>query len=164
MEINIITEALGKLESASLYRTPKDLKSVATPWFEQFQHMPETQFRSAIDEIIKLETVWPAIAIVYRYASNWQDGESKAKCSYCEDDGFVLIKSGGTHKAYACRCPVGKLRQANLGIASYESLGIPWPEIDDKPVRRSDKMTTDNQRQINEFLERIGGEMPREDD
>jgi hypothetical protein len=155
MEIDTIINSLEKLEMASLYRTPKKPRELVDPWFEQFQHMPESQFLSAINEIIKLETVWPAIAVVYRYASNWQDDESKAKCPYCEDNGFVLIKTKNMNEAYACKCPVGKLRQANLRIASYESLGIPWPEIDDNPARRSDKMTADNRRQINVFLERI---------
>lgn len=159
MEINIITEALGKLEKALLYRTPKNLKDIAATWFEQFQHMPEDQFLSAVDEIVKLETVWPAIAIIYRYASNWQSDETKKKCSCCEDDGLLLIKSKGVNVAYACKCPAGRLRQANLKIASYESLGVPWPKIDDKPVRKSDKMTADNRKKIDEFLERIGGEI-----
>lgn len=160
MEISVIIKALGKLESASLYRTPKDLTPFARPWFDQFQHMPENQFLSAIDEIIKLETVWPAIAVVYRYASNWQDDESKAKCPYCEDEGFLLIKSGGKNIAYACNCSAGQLRQTNLRIASYESLGIPWPEVDDKLVRRSDEMTAENRRRIDGFLGRIGCNMP----
>lgn len=159
MEINTVINGLEKLETASLYRAPKNPRELVDPWFEQFQHMPENQFLSAVDEIIKLETVWPAIAVVYRYASNWQEGESRKKCPYCEDGGFILIKTRGMHKAYACKCPVGKLRQANLRIASYESLGIPCLEIDDKPARRSDKMTTDNRRRINEFLERIGEEI-----
>ena len=160
MEINTIIDGLEKLETASLYRTPKNPRELVDSWFNQFSHMPEDQFLSAVGEIIKLETVWPAIAIIYRYASNWKnDGHKKSKCPYCEDDGFLLIKTKGIDIAYACKCSVGKLRQANLKIASYESLGIPWPEID-KPARRSDKMTADNRKRIDGFLGRIGEEIP----
>ena len=164
MEINTIIDGLEKLETASLYRMPKNPRELVDAWFGQFQHMPESQFLSAIDEVVKLETVWPAIAVVYRYASNWkEDDRSKTKCPYCEDEGFLLIKSEGKDIAYACKCPVGKLRQANLKIASYESLGIPWPEVDDKPIRRSDKMTGANRSRIDEFLDRIGQEMPEKE-
>ena len=161
MEINTIIKTLKRLEAASLYRTPKDLEGIIEPWFNQFRNMPEDQFWFAIDEIIKKETVWPAIATVYRYTENWQKDYAEKKCPYCEDGGLLLIKTKGMHEAYACKCPVGNLRQKNLKIAFYESLGIPWPEID-KLVRRSDKMTASNQKRIDEFLGRVGRKMPDE--
>jgi len=158
MEIDTIISGIEKLEKASLYRTPKKASELAGPWFEQFQYMPEAQFLSAIDEIIKLETTFPAIAVVHRYASNWSDDEKRERCPYCNDAGIVLIKSDVKNVAYACRCQVGRLRQLNLKIASYESLGIPWPVLGEKP-RRSDKMTADNFTRIRGFLEKVGREI-----
>ena len=160
MEINVIIKTLNRLESASLFRMPKELEKVVEPWFNQFRNMPENQFWFAIDEIIKKETVWPAIATVYRYAENWQEDYAEKKCPHCDGTGVLLIKTKNMDIAYACKCPVGKLRQANLKIASYESLGIPWPELDNKPIRRSDKMSRENRSKVDSFLGRIGQEMP----
>lgn len=108
MEINTIIDGLEKLETASLYRTPNDLTKFVDSWKEEFENMPEKQFMFAINEIRKKETIWPPVAIIYRYAENWP----------------------GSNKINA----------------------LPWSESDGI----SKKMTADNRRRIDGFLERIG--------
>lgn len=161
MELEIIIECLEKLRSARLYRTPKDIKILLEPWFEQFETISSNQFRFAISEIISKETTWPAIATIYRYAENWQIGYKEKTCPYCDGTGFLLIKSRGKDIAFACKCSTGKLRQRNLQIASYESLGIPWPEVNEK-INYSRKMSKENRKRIDQFLGRIGEEMEGE--
>ena len=160
MEIDTIIWALEKLKLASLYRTPQDLTPLGEPWFSEFRNIPEDQFRYAVDKIVKNETSWPSIAIIYKYASIWTESKRKKDtCSYCEDTGFLLVKSKEKFIAYACNCPEGTAKRENLKIASYESLGIPWPAPIEKPSF-SKKMSKENRQLIDNFLGRIGGEMP----
>ena len=160
MEIDTIIWALEKLRSSSLYRTPQDLTSLGEPWFTQFRNMPEDQFRHSIEEIVKNENSWPSISIILRYASAWSEPKRKKDvCPYCENTGVLLIKSKGKFIAYACNCPSGMAKRENTQIASYESLGIPWPEPIEKP-NFSKKMSRENKQLIDNFLGRIGGEMP----
>lgn len=158
MEIDVIIWALGKLETASLYRTPKDLQALGEPWFSEFRNMPEEQFKQAINKIRKTETSWPAISTIYKYAADWTESRKKDVCFYCEDTGFLLFGSKGINTAYACKCPEGKLKQKNHGIASFESLGIPWPDIEKSNF--SKKMSKENRQLIDTFLRKIGEKIP----
>ena len=154
-----ILNGLQSLQQAGLFRTPKKFGDIGEFWFQKFKNMPDSQYLFAINAIVDNESTWPSIATIYKYATNWTGDEKKeAKCPFCEGVGMLLIKSQSKDIAYSCKCVTGKLRQVNLKIASYKSLGIPWPEIDDKPTR-SDKMTTDNQKRIDGFLERIGSKI-----
>lgn len=160
MEIDAIVWALEKLGSVSLYRTPKDLQALGEPWFSEFRNIPEKQFKQIINEIIKIETSWPAISTIHKYISDQEKSRKKVTCSYCEDTGFLLIKSKNKDIAYACKCEEGRKKRKNLGIMAYESLGIPWPVIEKPDFFK--KMSTKNRQLIDDFLGRIGQEMPEE--
>ncbi len=163
MEIDAIVWALETLGSATMHRTPPDLTVLGEPWFTQFRNMPEAQFKRAIDEIVKTEISWPSVSVIYKYAEDWTDAKKgKDICPYCEGSGFLLIRSKGMGTAYACKCSKGKKVWKNLKIASYESLGIPWPKPIEKPSF-SKKMSKENRRLIDTFLGRIGEKILEEE-
>ena len=69
----------------------RDLTKFVEPWREQFENMPDDQFMFAINEIRKKETIWPPIAIIYRYAENWP-GDGKSKSDYPWDESEKISK------------------------------------------------------------------------
>ena len=153
MEINTIVEALQKLEGAGLYRTPKDMRILVDPWFSQFKDIPTEQFDFAINEIVRTETGWPAFAIVHQYASIWREDKPEKVCLFCDNMGILLVKTKGCEVSYSCSCPIGELRHKNLGIPTYESLGIPWPETDG---HNNYKMGKDTRKRLESLKEYIG--------
>lgn len=162
MEIDVIIWALEKLKSVSLHKAPSDIQGLGEPWFTEFREMPKDQFKQAINEIIKAESSWPTIPIVHKYASiGLKSKKRKNVCPYCEDTGFLLIRSKGTSTTYACKCKVGQKVWKNLKIASYESLGIPWPEPIEKPSF-SKKMSKENKRLIDAFIGKTEKKIPEE--
>ena len=160
MKPETILDGLESLSKAKLSRAPTKFGDMAEFWLQKFNNMPDNQFIYAVDKIIESENSWPSISAILRYASAWSEPKRKKDvCPYCENTGFLLIKSKGKFIAYACNCPSGMAKRENTQIASYESLGIPWPESIEKP-NFSKKMSKENRRLIDTFLGRIGGEMP----
>lgn len=159
MEIDTIVWALEKLKSVSLHKTPHDIQKLGEPWFTEFREMPEKQFKQAINEIVKAESLWPTISMVHKYASTGaKPKKKKIACLYCEDAGFLLIKTQNKDAAYACKCSEGRKKWKNLGIMPYENLGIPWPKPM-QPATASGKMSVQNRKMIDTFLDRVGQEM-----
>ena len=160
MKPETILDGLEFLNKAKLSRTPLKFGDMAEFWFQKFNNMPDSQFVYAINAIIDNESSWPSISVVHKYASAWSESKKKKDiCPYCEDTGFLLIKSKGKFIAYACNCPEGMAKRKNTEIASYESLGIPWPEPIEPP-NFSKKMSKENRQLIDTFLGKIGDEMP----
>jgi len=160
MKPETILDGLQSLKKAGLFRTPKKFGEIAEFWLQKFKNMSDNQFTHAIDAITDNEGTWPSISTIYKHASTWAESrKEKDACPYCEDTGFLLIRSKGTSTAYACRCKMGQKIWKNQNIASYESLGIPWPEPIEKPSL-SKKMSKKNRRLIDTFLGRIGEKIP----
>ena len=161
MKSDTVLEGLESLSKAGLVRTPAKFGEVAELWFRKFKNMSDSQFICAVDAIIDNETAWPSISIIYKYASTSAEsrkGKKRYACPCCEDTGFLLIKSKNKDIAYACRCEEGQKKRENFGIMAYDFLGIPWPVIE-KP-NFSKKMSMKNRQLIDNFLGRIGQEMP----
>lgn len=162
MKPETILDGLQSLKRSTLFRTPTKFGEIAEFWLQKFKNMPDSQFTHAINAITDNEGTWPSISTIYKHASTWTESRREKErdaCPYCEDAGFLLIRSKGTSTAYACKCNKGQKVWKNLKIASYESLGIPWPEPIEKPSS-SKKMSKENRRLIDTFLGKIGEEMP----
>lgn len=161
MKPDTVLKGLESLSKAGLARTPAKFGEVAEFWFRKFKNMSDSQFIRAVDAIIDNETAWPSISIIYKYASTSAEARKGKKgyaCPCCEDTGFLLIKSKDKDIAYACKCGGGQRKRKNLGIMAYESLGLPWPIIEKPNFLK--KMSTKNRQLIDDFLGRIGQEMP----
>lgn len=161
MKSDTVLEGLESLSKAGLVRTPAKFGEVAELWFRKFKNMSDSQFIRAVDAIIDNETAWPSISIIYKYASTSAESRKRKEryaCPCCEDTGFLLIKSKNKDIAYACKCGEGQKRQKNFGIMAYKSLGLPWPVIEKPDFYK--KMSTKNRQLIDDFLGRIGQEMP----